>query len=234
AQAEFEFLKENILFEIMKDKRDFTKSNTLNSFLLGTKVLILLMIYNNFTDKMYDSLVLQLTISSFFIFLRIFNLKYANMFVLNDVYLLKNIGPPGFYASFEVKRAVYCGSKRILGIENPVSMNFKSLIYLKNTKSIFEVLYESISCKNLKKECYCFSIEKNCLCEENNLKFIRGMDSKTLLISIKVFHRRILEIKEMLKTQINTNSQRFISLKIEEFMRIFFDLTLSFLSYNED
>ncbi|RVD92732.1 hypothetical protein TUBRATIS_007480 [Tubulinosema ratisbonensis] len=148
----FEFLKENILFEIMKDKRDFTKSNTLNSFLLGTKVLILLMIYNNFTDKMYDSLVLQLTISSFFIFLRIFNLKYANMFVLNDVYLLKNIGPPGFYASFEVKRAVYCGSKRILGIENPVSMNFKSLIYLKNTKSIFEVLYESISCKNLKKD----------------------------------------------------------------------------------
>ncbi|RVD91798.1 hypothetical protein TUBRATIS_17220 [Tubulinosema ratisbonensis] len=88
--------------------------------------------------------------------------------------------------------------------------------------------------KIYKKECYCFSIEKNCLCEENNLKFIRGMDSKTLLISIKVFHRRILEIKEMLKTQINTNSQRFISLKIEEFMRIFFDLTLSFLSYNED
>ncbi|RVD93417.1 hypothetical protein TUBRATIS_000510, partial [Tubulinosema ratisbonensis] len=148
----FEFLKGNILFEIMKNTNDLTKSNTLNSFLLGTKVLILLAMYNTFTDKVYDSLISQLTISSFFLFLRIFNTNYANMFVLNDIYLLNNMFPPGFYSSFEVGGAVYCGTRRILGIKKPVSMNLKSFIYLKNNKSIFELLYESISCENKRKD----------------------------------------------------------------------------------
>lgn len=85
-----------------------------------------------------------------------------------------------------------------------------------------------------KNECLCFNYENTGLCKENTMKIIKDMDSKSVIIAVKIFHRRILEVKDMLKYEVDTNSQRFISLKIEDFMRIFFNLIISFMSYDEE
>ncbi|KCZ81566.1 hypothetical protein H312_01019 [Anncaliia algerae PRA339] len=108
-------------------------------------------------------------------------------------------------------------------------------------KYLFNKIEENIKSIKLKrklmidkKECMCFNLEVFKLCEENKIKILKGINSNDLIINTKIFFRKMHELKELLVKEVDTESMRYISTKVEDYKSIFCSLIFSLLSFEEN